>query len=216
MTYKRRWILWSILVVGLAPFLWGLTFRGTYHSRQRAEQSLTLAENFTLVRKILVRKNGARHIVELGGDSDFVSQEWDKVDGAAAAAKLLDPNWRLELRGTLTVRTRDPYVGRQEVELAQAVEITADYVASEVRLARPAGRLQDYVMTTRFSRTDGDQTRVELRLEQEILTDAPWFAHAIADRRVLAAVEKTLANQQAGIRRFIADNREDVPLFPWR
>jgi hypothetical protein len=55
-----------------------------------------------------------------------------------------------------------------------------------------------------------------LALTQEILTDAPWFAHGIADRRVLASVEKTLENQEAAIRKVIADNIGDVPVFPLR
>jgi hypothetical protein len=57
---------------------------------------------------------------------------------------------------------------------------------------------------------------VDLALTQEILTDAPWFAHGIADRRVLASVERTLANQETAIRKVIAENIGDVPVFPLR
>ena len=72
-------------------------------------------------------------------------------------------------------------------------------------------------MTTKFSRdSQSNSTVVDLALTQEILTDAPWFAHGIADRRVLASVEKTLANQETAIRKVIADNIGDVPLFPLR
>jgi hypothetical protein len=55
-----------------------------------------------------------------------------------------------------------------------------------------------------------------LQLAQRILTDAPWFAHGIADRRVRASVEQTLANQEAAIRKLVADNIDDVPLLPLR
>jgi len=68
-------------------------------------------------------------------------------------------------------------------------------------------------MTTRLEREE-DHTRVTLKLTQEINTDAPWFAHGIADRRVRASVEQTLANQEDAIRQLIADNREKKWLLP--
>jgi hypothetical protein len=49
-----------------------------------------------------------------------------------------------------------------------------------------------------------------------ILTDAPWFAHGIADRRVRQSAERTLANQERAIRKLIQENIDDVPLFPLR
>jgi hypothetical protein len=213
----RKWkILLLVLAIGLAPFVWGLVVRGEYPTRQAATRSFTLDDSFTVVRKILVRKDAAKQIVTMGGDSEFIEQKWSSVDGEVESLKLLDPQWKLELDGTLQVRTRDDYVGRQEIALDQRVEITVDSVDSRVELRQGAERLKDYAMTTRFSRTAEDTTLIELSLEQEILTDAPWFAHGIADRRVRQSVERTLANQEQAIRKVIAENRDDVPLLPLR
>jgi hypothetical protein len=114
------------------------------------------------------------------------------------------------------VLTQDDYVGEQEIELAQGVEIERDFLHSEVDLAKPAERLRDYRMTTHLERDASGKTSVQLKLSQRILTDAPWFAHGIADRRVRASVERTLANQEAAIRQLVAENIDDVPRFPWR
>jgi len=68
-------------------------------------------------------------------------------------------------------------------------------------------------MTTRLEREE-DHTRVTLKLTQEINTDAPWFAHRIADRRVRASVEQTLANQEDAMRQLIDENRDKKWLLP--
>ena len=98
-----------------------------------------------------------------------------------------------------------------EKSISAAVSI---YIRQKVdRLAR----LKKYDMTTKFTRDpQSNGTIVDLALTQEILTRAPWFAHGIADRRVLASVERTLANQETAIRKVIADNIADVALFPLR
>ena len=198
----------------------GLLFRGEYASTQGATRSFTISDNFTGVRKVLVRTDAAKQIVTMGGGSTFISQDWQTIGGdpGGTLIELLeDPNWRLELRGKLKVLTKDDYIGEHEITLDQHVVITPDSLVSEVHLAAPTDRLKKYDMTTSFKRNpQGGDTQVDLALTQEILTDAPWFAHGIADRRVLASVEKTLANQEEAIRKVIADNIGDVPVFPLR
>jgi hypothetical protein len=72
-------------------------------------------------------------------------------------------------------------------------------------------------MKTHFDRdAETGKTKVSLELTQMILTHAPWFAHGIADRRVRESAERTLANQERAIRKLIAENIDDVPLFPLR
>jgi len=68
-------------------------------------------------------------------------------------------------------------------------------------------------MTTRLEREE-NHTLVTLKLTQEIKTDAPWFAHSIADRRVLASAERTLVNQEVAMRKLIEENSDKEWLFP--
>lgn len=210
----------AILGVAALAVVGGLVFRGEYATTQGATRSFKIDDNFTGVRKVLVRTDSAKQIVTMGGGSTFVSQDWQTVGGdpGGTLRELIeDPNWRLELHGTLKVLTKDEYIGEHEISLDQRVVITPDSLVSEVHLKEPTARLKKYDMTTKFARDpQTGNTVVDLSLTQEILTDAPWFAHGIADRRVLASVERTLANQETAIRKVIADNIADVPLFPLR
>lgn len=194
----------------------GVIFRGSYETERSAARRFVINEAFTKVRKILVRKNAAKQLVTMGGDSTYLDQKWSGGDVDVESLKLLDPQWRIDLHGTLQVRTKDDYIGDQEIALQQDVAIEPDFLHSEVKLDKPAERLRDYRMTTHFERDAAGQTLVELKLAERIRTDAPWFAHGIADRRVGASVERTLANQEAAIRRLIAENINDVPLLPLR
>jgi hypothetical protein len=187
-----------------------------YPSRQTARRSFVIDEDFTDVRKILVRNDSAKQIVTMGGGSEYIDQEWSAVGAELDAIQLL-ADWKLELHGTLHVRTKDDYIGEHKIALGQDVEIEPDFLYSKTHLKEPAERLKQYDMKTHFDRDkETGKARVTLELTQEILTDAPWFAHGIADRRVRQSAERTLANQEQAIRKLIAENIDDVPLFPLR
>lgn len=209
----------AIVAVTVLAVVAGLVFRGEYATTQGATRTFTIDDNFTGVRKVLVRTDSAKQIVTMGGGSKFISQSWQTGGADVGTLRELveDPNWRIELNGKLKVLTTDDYIGEHEITLDQHVVITPDSLVSEVHLQEPTARLKKYDMTTSFKRDpQTGNTIVELALTQEILTDAPWFAHGIADRRVLASVERTLANQEEAIRKVIAENIGDVPLFPLR
>jgi hypothetical protein len=178
-----------------------------YASEQTVELSFTVDQDFTTVRKILVRTDALKRIITMTGESKLLDQNWSTVGGGLDSFNPLDLKWKLELHGTLKVRTLDEYVGQNDVTLRQAVKIDPDQLQSDVELAEGSKRLLGYQMTTSFVRdAAGNQTRVVQRLKQEILTDAPWFAHAIADRRVRASAERALTSQQRAIRKVIEDN----------
>jgi hypothetical protein len=223
---SARWLWVSVLLTILAvAVVLGLVIGGEYTTKQTATRSFTIEDDFTTVRKIMVRTNAAKEIVTMGGDSEFVDQRWQDADidpgdediGKALLQSVLstDPDWKLELDGTLKVRTLDEYIGRNVVTLKQHVEIVPDRIESRVELLEGSERLLDYSMSTRLSR-DGQQTKVELELTQQIKTNAPWFAHGIADRRVRASADRALSNQESAMRRLIEENADKAGLFPLR
>jgi hypothetical protein len=124
-----------------------------------------------------------------------------------------DPGWKLELKGTLKVRTLDEYVGREVVTLRQDVLIDPDQIKSDTQLVKGSERLTDYAMTTHLVREE-DHTRINLQLTQEIKTHAPWFAHRIADRRVRASAATALEKQEAAMIRHIEENQDKGGLLP--
>ena len=221
MKIKRKTLgfLLGVIATLTGVFALSLVFRGDYPSRQTVQRSFVIDEDFTAVRKILVRNDSAKQIVTMGGGSEFVDQKWSAAgfDSSRPLAELLDPNWRLELHGTLHVRTKDEYIGEHVIALRQDVEITPDFLHSETHLDEPAERLRQYDMKTYFDRDAATgKARVTLELTQEILTRAPFWAHRIADRRVRQSAARTLVNQEAAIGKLIAENIGDVPVFPLR
>lgn len=222
---KSRWPLYGLFiilaVVGLFALSWLLT--AGYNSRQTVERTFVIDQDFTKVRKIMVRTNAAKEIITMGGTSEFVEQKWSggsiEAEGNNIGEALLksvfspNPGWELKLEGDLKVRTLDEYVGREVVTLQQNVEITPDLINSATKLVEGSPRLLDYEMTTRLEREE-NHTRITLRLTQEIKTHAPWFAHRIADERVAASAMNALMRQEAAMIKLIDENKDKEWLFP--
>lgn len=222
---RYLWALYAFLGLLTLVVLFGISWVATaeYDSRQKATRSFVIEEDFTKVRKIMVRTNAAKEIITMGGTSEFVEQQWKggslQAEGESFGEALLqsvfsaDPGWQLNLEGILKVRTLDDYVGREVVTLQQNVEINPDFIDSRTRLIEGSARLLDYGMTTRLER-EGDHTRVTLELMQVIKTHAPWFAHKIADDRVRASAENAIRRQEVAMIKLIDDNKDQRLLFP--
>lgn len=218
------WV-WGLGVFALliAAFAASWVLTGEYTTEQTAERSFVINEDFTKVRKIMVRTNAAKQIITMGGTSEFVEQKWDEASiqspkGTVAEALLSavlspDPGWKLELVGDLKVRTLDDYIGKEVVTLKQTVEITPDLINSVSDLVKGSERLLGYKMITRQER-EGDHTRITLTLTQKIKTHAPWFAHGIADRRVYESAMNSVKKQEAAMIKLIDENKDQSWLFP--
>ena len=211
---RSRWKLVLLVVVAIVLLGLGLlivaarVFRGEYPTVQTVERSFVIDEDFTKVRKILVRTDATKKIVTMTGDSEFIDQKWNTVGGGLEIPDFRDLKWRLELQGTLLLRTRDEYIGQHDISLRQDVQIDPDQIHSVVELIKPTERLRQYEMTTWFQRQMDGRTLVRQRLKEEIVTDAPPFAHFIADRRVYQAAERALVNQEQAIRQIVEENRD--------
>jgi hypothetical protein len=222
---KSRWLLYALLIIAAIVALFAASWVATagYDSRQTVERSFVIDQDFTKVRKIMVRTNAAKEIITMGGTSEFVAQQWsggslEAEDGNIGEALLRavispDPGWQINLEGDLKVRTLDEYVGREVVTLKQNVAINPDFINSQTKLVKGSPRLLDYEMTTRLEREE-DHTRVTLKLMQQIRTHAPWFAHPIADKRVAASAGNALKRQEAAMIKLIEDNKDQTWLLP--
>lgn len=222
---KSRWPLYGLLIfvalVGLFALSWVATIG--YDSRQTVERSFVIDQDFTKVRKIMVRTNAAKEIITMGGTSEFVEQKWSggslETESNNIGEALLrsvfsaNPGWQINLEGDLKVRTLDDYVGHEVVTLRQNVTINPDFINSDTKLVKGSPRLLDYEMTTRLEREE-NHTRIKLRLTQEIRTHAPWFAHGIADRRVRASAAISLEKQEAAMIKLIDENKDQKWLLP--
>lgn len=214
----------GILCFLIAAFAASWVLTAEYTTEQTAERSFVIDEDFTKVRKIMVRTNAAKEIITMGGTSEFVEQEWEEGSvetdadniGEALLKSVLssDPGWKIDLHGKLQVRTLDDYVGHEVVTLHQDVIIEPDQIKSDTKLIEGSERLLDYAMTTQLKREE-DHTRINLSLTQKIKTHAPWFAHGIANRRVKASAANSLEKQEAAMIKHIDENQDKgESLFP--
>lgn len=221
---KPRWP-WIVggLVLSFAAFAASWVLTANYVSQQTVKRTFVIDQDFTKVRKIMVRTNAAKEIITMGGTSEFVEQKWEggslEAPGGNIGEALLksvlspDPGWELKLHGILKVRTLDDYVGHEVVTLQQNVEIDPNLINSETQLIKGSPRLLGYTMSTRLER-EGDHTLVKLELTQAIKTHAPWFAHAIANDRVRASAASSLEKQEAAMIKLIDENKDKDWLFP--
>ncbi len=223
-TRSTSWKAWLVgIVVLIAAFAASWVLTAEYTTEQTAERSFVIEEDFTKVRKIMVRTNAAKEIITMGGTSEFVEQQWREgsVDtGSANFGEALlktvfsaDPDWKLQLEGTMKVRTLDDYVGHEVVTLEQNVEINPNEINSVSNLVKGSERLLGYSLTTRLAREE-DHTRIVLTLTQKIKTHAPWFAHSIADRRVKESAARSIEKQEGAMIKLIEDNKNQTWLFP--
>ncbi len=186
-----------------------------YPTEQTAKMAFNLPVDFTKVRRILMRTEATKAITNLAGDSKFLDEKWERITPAIDLSSGLVPSLNLELRAKLKVQSLDDYIGRPIVHLNQVVSITGDEIDSNIKLAEPTERLLQYHLVTRYvPGEDPSETRVEMRLTQEILTTAPWFAHRIADNRVYASAEATLEHQAEAIRQLISENQDKSGFWP--
>ncbi len=216
-----KWLLMVLLLFAAFAVSWIATVG--YVSHQTVERSFVINEDFTKVRKIMVRTNAAKEIITMGGTSEFVDQKWEggsvQAEGQTIGEALLksvfsaDPGWKLNLEGELKVRTLDDYVGREVITLHQTVRIDPDAIVSHSQMVEGSERLLGYSLTTRLER-EGDHTLVNLKLMQAIKTHAPWFAHAIANKRVKASASRSVEKQQAAMIKLIDVNKDQSWLFP--
>jgi hypothetical protein len=219
-----RGLWWGLgLLVLAVAFAASWVLTGEYTTEQTAERSFVIDEDFTKIRKIMIRTNAAKQIITMGGTSEFVEQKWEEAsiespNGNVAEALFNavyspDPGWKLELKGDLKVRTLDDYVGKEVVTLKQNVEITPDLINSVSDMVEGSERLLGYKMVTRQEREE-DHTRITLTLTQKIKTHAPWFAHGIADRRVYESALRSVEKQKAAMIKLIDENKDQSWLFP--
>ena len=212
------------LLVLLIAIVGGLIFWGEYTTQQTAKREFHIEMEFSKLAKILRSTNAAKEIVTMGGDSEFVSQHWTgaAIDastediGRSLLQSVFSGNLELsvDLKGKLKIRTLDEYVGQNVITLEQNVQVRPDKIESVASLVEGSERLLGYELMTRFSR-DGERSKVELELTQTIKTEAPWFAHRIADRRVHASAAKSLENQERATRQLIEENADKPQgLFP--
>ena len=193
----------SLLVLGL--ILWSI-LDNHYVADVTVNRSFTVDIPFESFRKIMVRTDAARDIMNAGEESSLVSQHWNGHSFHLDRISLTNPDWDIEANGTLKVRINNHYLGSQVARFNQQVTIKPNLIYSVVSLEKPQGKLLGYKVTLNMSGENG-KSQITQSLNLKILTPAPWFAHWFARIRVRISARQTLRAQEKHIQEAIAKHR---------
>ena len=161
---------------------------------------------FDELRKIMVRTNAAREIMDAGKDSKLISKKWDNKNFDLGKISLRNPNWHINAVGELKIQFDDPYIGKAIAPFTQNVALTPNSIDSLVKLKKPTGRLIGYDVTTRMF-PKKNESEVEQTFQMKIETPAPWFAHWYARMRVRRSARRILREQEKHILAAVREHR---------
>ena len=200
---KRKRTCWILFIVAASALVVGTliwtALGGHYVADVTVKRTFSIARPFTSLRKIMVRTDAAKQIMNAGANSTVISQEWDGHNFKLDRLSIRNPEWRIDATGNLKVRIQNHYLGSKIIDFSQNVTITPDQIDSIVNLKKPEGQLLGYKVTIEMS-ADGSTSLINQSLNLKIDTPAPWFAHWFARKRVRIAARKTLLAQEKHIK----------------
>ena len=179
---------------------------------QTVERSFVIDEDFTKVRKILVRTDATKQIVTMTGDSEFIDQQWNTIGARTGGLKLLDLDlkWQLELeRHAVRCGLGIPTSASTKSRFSQTSTSIRTRSIRTSNWPRRSERLRQYAMTTWFHATREWQ-----------VTGAAATQGGDPHRRALVcplhcrpsgvrqSAEQALENQEQAIRQIIEENRD--------
>ena len=184
-----------VLVLGL---LWVTSMGSRYAADVTESGSFKVDLPFEELRKIMVRSNACKEIINADPGSKLISQKWDNTDFHLGKIDFLHPHWQVNAEGQLKVEFTDEYIGTTVAELTQTVTIVPEKIESLIKLNQPQGRLLGYSVTTEMFSKDG-KSEVKQTLQLKIETPAPWFARWYARSRVKSSAKRIIASMEKHI-----------------
>lgn len=175
-----------VLILGL---LWVTSSGSRYPVEVSQSGSFMIDMPFEEVRKIMVRSNACKEIINADPGSKLISQKWDNTNFHLGKIDFLHPHWQVNAEGQLKVEFTDSYIGTAVADLTQTVTIVPDKIESLIKLNSPQGRLLGYSVATEMFSKDG-KSEVKQTLQLKIETPAPWFARGYARSRVKASAKR--------------------------
>jgi hypothetical protein len=191
-------ILSAFIVVCVGYFLFY-----PYHSAQIAvEHSFVIDNDFDDTRKILVRTDAAKRLIEAFG-VEVLEEKWDNV--TFGVDKFRPIEWDINLHGRLKVRVKEEYFD-EILLLQQDSHVERDLVVSKISLIEDAGLIKGYQNHIKFCR-DGDKTKVCIRLYTKVgrrIPNLPYLREKIQNELEKAS-EETLKESEEAIRKLIKE-----------
>lgn len=152
----------------------------------------TISEPFDRVRKIMVRNDALRYIVE-HQNAVVVNQKWQSLDFGTVLS-----GWQVTGSGEFSILTDDPEIGSSQLNFKQQVRITQKEFRCDTWLVSPVGNLKQ--MTTRLEmQGDAKLTRVKTTSEIVYQRRIPKRYVQVMSERVQRAVRRQLDSSRTAV-----------------
>jgi hypothetical protein len=193
----------AILFISFFACLAGYFLLYPHHTAEIAvERSFVLENNFDDTRKILVRTDASKRLIEAFG-AEILEEKWNNVTFGVERFRPI--KWDIILDGRLKVKIRQDYIN-EILLLNQKSQVEPDQVTSKLSLIEEAGLIQGYENHIKFYRCD-EGTKVQIRMFIKIGRRIPNWPPLKS--RIQATLEeeahKTLENSEEAIRKLIKE-----------
>lgn len=187
--------------------------------RGHSERSFVVNTDFDKFRKIMVRKNATAAIVSHSGmeliDEQLEGVKVDTTGDDRPLRNVLRGRSQSELDATkqIVVSLNNPALDADRLSLTQQAEIEPSRLSVRTTANQPAGNLEEYE-TTLVAEPDGNDTRVQITVDQLVRVDVPRLFLTRAESRVQAAADETTRDQELAITAFIDRYKDQIVVLP--
>lgn len=178
-----------------------------HHTHVNVNHSFVVNEDFTKVKKILIRTNVLERIAELSG-ATIEDSKWQN----ATVGMVRLTRWDVAVEGDLRVRVREL---SGVLYIKQKTLISNDVIDTLLTLKEPTPPLQSYIDRTIFERQSNGTTLVKMQLQMDVAKKLPTPFHNHMDRIVWTNVNVTAAEHE--LKKIIdeyKDQRIIIPINP--
>lgn len=184
-----------------------------------SEREFAIDVEFEQFRKIMVRKDATGAVIGHSG-MKLLKQKLQGVtiDASADRRPILNAlrgKSESDLSATkqIVVRLEDPALKADELSLTQRAQVEPNALRVVTTANQATGNLEAYETTLRAV-PQGNQTRVDLTVNQTVRVEVSWLFLSVAERRVQRAADDALAEQEQAIKDFVSRYADQVIILP--
>ena len=177
-----------------------------HHSYVNVNHSFVIDEDFKKVKKILIRTNILKRIIELNG-ATIENSQWQNV--TIGMIKLT--KWDVIVEGSLKVRIKDLY---GILYIKQKTFIGDNKIDILLTLKEPVPPLQTYVNRIIFKRQNNGTTLVIINMKMDVAKKLPEIFHNHMDRIMLSSVSVNLLQAEHELKQVIDEYKNQKIIIP--
>ncbi len=221
--HSFRLALWlgGLIFVAVGVFAIRAISSVNHAAQGQSQRTFVLDVDFTRFRKIMVRRNATKSIVEHGG-MKMIEQRMQGItlDVSTDERPVLNTllgraNADVTAQQQIIVELTDSTLEADRVSMTQTAQIDPDMLNVATEANQPTGNLQEYESRLRAV-PYGSQTEVTIEVDFTVRVDIPSIFVGRADAKVQAAAEQAMQTQEMAIRDLIEQQADEFIILPER